>query len=153
MSVVAANAAEIRKGVHNLGLLADALDAAAAAAVYEVGADMSRVVKLLVSTPYPPASRPFAAPHRRSGRLRREMRARVSRVDRRGRRVVEVGSSARNPKNRFPYARYLERDGTRKMRPRPHLVVVAPMAAVKLPVRVRVHVAKSTVEARARMIP
>ena len=78
----------------------------------QTGDQLVRDLRAVVDVPYPPASAPGRPPHKRSGRLRAMLGARVV-----GDKAF-VGSSAR--RGSAPYPKFLE-EGTSNMAPRPYL--------------------------------
>ena len=87
----------------------DALEKPLASATYA----MASVARAMVSTPWPPASSPFSAPHLRSGRLRAGITS-----FRRKRLLYIIQATAK--RGNFDYAQALEY-GTKRMKPRPFM--------------------------------
>lgn len=126
---------------YRLEKIHNAIKGALHSAGTELGNDSVRIIKGLISLPYPPASQPGEPPHRRIGRLREGYTSKVT--DFSDYVEVEISSSVE-------YSVYLEY-GTRHMAPRPHFRPAMEVAKTSIPVLVATHVELAVAAEVARM--
>ncbi len=106
-----ANDPSFRAAMRRLLRIPSLLDQAAEVALEQFGEALVERIQTLISTPYPPASSPGEAPHKRTGDLIESYEWRLVK-GLLGGKTLEVGSN-------IEYAGWLEL-GTSKMAPRPH---------------------------------
>jgi len=112
-SVQRANMAALSRAYNNIRALAEVIPGGVMKALDEVGEQtVARIVEM-VDTPYPPASDPGSAPHRRTGTLQRGYDWEVVKGSRNESHLNLTNEDAE-------YWEYLE-FGTRNMAPRPHV--------------------------------